>query len=140
MFCRQQIAQLREAIPAIHSHGAELIVIGNGSAEQARHFAEGTLLETPLYTDPDLATHAALGMSREISQHLAQLPGTLGAAWKTWRAGFRQGGVLGDAMQLGGVFVVSKGGDVLYEQRSRHLGDHPPTRHILEALRKASPA
>jgi len=140
MFCREQIAQLRDATPAIHSHGAELIVIGNGSVEQARRFGEGTLLETPLYTDPDLASYAALGMSREISQHLAQLPGTLGAAWKTWRAGFRQGKVLGDAMQLGGVFVVSKGGEVLYEQRSRHPGDHPPTRHILEALRKASPA
>ena len=140
MFCRQQIAQLRDAIPAIHSHAAELIVIGNGSAEQARRFAEEVELETPLFTDPDLATYTALGMSREISQHLTQLPGTLGAAWKTWRAGFRQGGVLGDAMQLGGVLVVSKGGEVVYEQRSRYAGDHPPTRHILEALRKASRA
>ena len=140
MFCRQQVAQLRDAIPTIHSHGAELIVIGNGSPEQARRFAKGVDLETPIYTDPDLATYAALGMSRQISQQLAQLPNTLGAAWKTWRQGFRQGAVLGDAMQLGGVIVVSKGGEVVYEQRSRYPGDHPPTRHILEALRQASRA
>lgn len=140
MFCRQQVAQLRDAIPVIHSHGAELIVIGNGSAAQARRFADGIPLDTPLYTDPDLETYAALGMSRQVSQHLAQLPKTVGAAWKTWRAGFRQGGVLGDAMQLGGVLVVSKGGELLYAQRSRHPGDHAPTRHILEALRQAPAA
>jgi hypothetical protein len=140
MFCRQQVAQLRDAIPTIHSHGAELIVIGNGTPEQARHFAEGIDLETPLYTDPELATYAALGMSREISKHLAQLPGTIGAAWKTWRQGFRQGAVLGDAMQLGGVLVVTRGGEVVFEHRSRHPGDHPSTRHVLEALRQVSKA
>ena len=140
MFCRQHVAQLRDALPAIHSYGAELIIIGNGTPDQAQRFAEGIDLETPLYTDPERASYAALGMSREISQHLAQLPGTLGAAWKTWRQGFRQGAVLGDAMQLGGVLVVSKGGRVVYEQRSRHPGDHPSNRHVLEALRQVSQA
>ena len=39
-----------------------------------------------------------------------------------------------DAMQLGGVYVVGRSGEVLYRYASEAAGDHPPVEAMLAAL------
>jgi hypothetical protein len=55
-------------------------------------------------------------------------------AWSTWRAGFRQSHVAGDALQQGGVVVIAPGGVERFRFISREAGDHPAPADILTAL------
>ena len=54
--------------------------------------------------------------------------------WSTWRAGFRQSHVAGDALQQGGVVVIAPGGVELFRFISSEAGDHPAPADILTAL------
>lgn len=145
------MAQLRREIKSIHAHGAELVVIGNGTRHFARAFREDLQLETPLYVDSSRASYRALGMHRGIAR-------TLGS-WRTWvklgralRDGIRQKrvqvivrwwyqsvpvlipGADGDAWQLGGVLLVLPDGRVPYRYLSTIAGDHPPAAEVMAAL------
>ncbi len=145
------MAQLRREVDGIHLHGAELVVIGNGTSNFARAFKEEVRLETPLFVDPTCASYRALSMKRGIAR-------TLGS-WRTWvshfhalRAGIRERraaviarwwrlslpalipGSQGDAWQLGGVLIVLPDGRIAYRRLSAIAGDHPRTTEVLAAL------
>ena len=126
---------MRGDIPRIRELGAELVVIGNGSAEQAGWFVEDTGIEAPVYTEPSLVLYRELGLRRGLAAVLD--PRIFARAWQALRKGFRQNGVKGDATQLGGVFVIRRGGTLLYESRSRFAGDYPPGDEFLRSLEAA---
>lgn len=132
MFCREQAAQLHGEKKRIEALGARLVFVGNGSPSMAQDFREQFAIEAPLYVDPSLTTYRALGLHAKGSllKAMKSVPRAL-------LAGHTQGLVKGDAMQLGGVFVVAPGGRVLFEQRSETAGDHADPSAILEALRSA---
>jgi peroxiredoxin len=129
MFCREQAAQLHGEKKRIEDRGARLVFIGNGSPLMAQDFREQFAIEAPLYVDPSLVTYRALGLHAKGS-----LLKAMKAVPRALLAGHTQGLVKGDAMQLGGVFVVAPGGRVLFEQRSETAGDHADPRAILAAL------
>ena len=132
MFCRQQIAQLREWVEEFRGRGAELVVIGNGTVEQARAFRDAQALTFPLYTDPSLGAYRRAGLRSGLASSMH--PGIALKALEALAGGFRQGTVQGHAMQQGGAFVIGKGGRLLYEYVSRHAGDHPDPAAVLRAL------
>lgn len=132
MFCKEQVAQLRRELEAIHARGAELVVVGNGNRQSARAFVQQTGLTTPLYVDIARDAYRALGLRRDVGATLN--PATLTNAWRALRAGFRQTSVQGDPWQMGGVLVVVPGGHVSYRYLSNAAGDHPPVAHVLAAL------
>jgi hypothetical protein len=149
------VAQLRREINTIHAHGAELVVIGNGTLHFAMAFREDLRLESPLYVDRSSASYRALRMRRGIAR-------TLGS-WRTW---VRQGRALwdglrekrlpvilrwwyqsvpalipgtdGDAWQLGGVLLVLPDGRVPYRYLSSVAGDHPSAAEVIAALTAAT--
>jgi hypothetical protein len=62
-------------------------------------------------------------------------PGGLGATIRAACKGFFPGSkVRGDALQLGGVFVVRPDGTIPFHHPSRYVGDHPSSQAILKAL------
>lgn len=126
---------MRDDIPKIHAAGAELVVIGNGTPQQAGWFAEDVGLSTPVLTDPTLEVYRAVEAKRGLLGVLD--PRMFLRALAALRRGFRQSGVQGDATQLGGVFVVGEGGTALYACRSRFAGDYPEPEAYLEALAPA---
>jgi peroxiredoxin len=131
MFCREQAAQLHGENKQIEARGARLVFVGNGSTLMAQDFREQFAIQAPLYVDPSLATYRALGLHARGS-----LLKAMKAVPRALFAGHRQGLIKGDAMQLGGVFVVAQDGRVLFEQRSETAGDHADPRAILDALRE----
>jgi hypothetical protein len=135
MFCREQVAQLRDALDEIRAAGAELVVVGNGRPEHARDFREAQGVRFPLLVDPDLASYAAAGLRRGVLSTIG--PRSLGHALRALRGGARQGVTRGDPWQLGGVLVIRPPGAVVYRHASREAGDHPPVHEILRALRAA---
>lgn len=134
MFCKEQVAQLRAFVPRIHAVGAELVVLGNGSPEQARWFIEDYGIETPVFTDPALASHKIVGAGKLSFFD----PRTFLAGARATRAGFRQSRTKGSALQLGGVFVVTSDGEMPYRYLSRFAGDHPDPELAMAVIERAA--
>lgn len=132
MFCRQQVAQLRGEVDEIRKRGAELVLVGNGTVEQARAFREQQGLTVPLFTDPSLQSYSRAGLRRDLASAVDPRIALRGI--RALAQGFRQASVLGDAFQQGGVFVIARGGRVLFQHVSRFAGDNPDAADILQAL------
>jgi hypothetical protein len=133
MFCREQAVQVHRARAELERRGARLAFVGNGAPGFARAFAEDHGITAPVLSDPSLVTYRALGMRRGLGATLLS-SATWRHAARALRGGFRQGRVLGDAWQLGGVLVVRPGGEVAFLHRSGEAGDHPPVEDVLAAL------
>ena len=109
-----------------------LVVVGNGQPEHARDFLDHAGGGFELYTDPSLRAYKRLGFKRSV---LALLSGKIFKRGKVAReAGHRQGRTRGDALQLGGVYIVRRGGEIAYSYKSEFPGDHPSSEAIGEAL------
>ena len=132
MFCREQVAQLRDHIDEIHARGAELAIIGNGSAHFAAAFREEFNLDGPLVVDPELRAYRAAGLRRGRVEILS--PRVPLNALRALRSGARQTAVKGDPWQLGGVFVIRPDGALLFRHVSGEAGDHPSIESVLAAL------
>jgi hypothetical protein len=116
----------------IEALGARLVVIGNGAVFFMKGFLEDLDSDLEVYTDPSLETFTAMSLKRTVSGSLD--PRILLKGIKAARSGFRQTAVQGDAMQLGGVFIVGVDGEIRYAYRSRFAGDHPDVAEVLAAL------
>ena len=123
---------MRDVLPEIHARGAELVVVGNGGPAHAAAFRDEQKLTFPLLVDQERRAYAAAGLRRDVASLLR--PATWRNALRARRAGFRQVGVQGDALQLGGVFVLHPDGRVPFTYVSSAPGDHPDPSAILAAL------
>ncbi len=123
---------MRDALPDIRRRGAELVIVGNGSAFFARTFREDLELDCPVLVDPELRAFAATGLRRGRVEILS--PKVPLNALRAFLGGARQQAVQGDPWQLGGTFVIRAGGEVAYAQISREAGDHAPVAELLAAL------
>jgi|BEDMetMinimDraft_2_1075160.scaffolds.fasta_scaffold04855_1 hypothetical protein len=132
MYCRQQVAQLRQRLHDIRARNADLVVIGNGSMEQAKTFKNEYAPEIDVYTDPSRKTYRTLGMKRSVMATIG--PMTWKNAINAIRQGFRQGALQGDPWQLGGIMVTDPSGEVLYKYLSKVAGDHPDPMEIISKL------
>ena len=126
---------MRDIHPEIRRHGAELVVVGNGSPDQAAAFRAEAAIDFPLFVDPELKAYAAAGLRRGLGTVLR--PDVFRRAIHAWKAGFRQRGVAGDPWQQGGLFVIRPGDIVSFAHVSRAAGDHAQPKAVLRAL--ASP-
>ncbi len=136
MFCREQVAQLRDTWPEIQSKGAHLVVVGNGQAYHAQHINDEYQLPFTLLTDPDLKAYAAAGLRRSV---LATLnPWSAAHAVRSWVGGHTQKDTQGDNWQQGGVFVITPDEEVQFSYVSQEAGDHPSPAQILKGLSAAA--
>lgn len=123
---------MRGIVDRVRALGAELVVVGNGSPEQAARFQHDEKIDFPLFTDPQRRSYRAAGLRRSLASALR--PGLLGNALRAYKKGFRQKGIQGDAFQLGGVFVITPRSEVVFSQVSREAGDHADPEEIVAAL------
>jgi hypothetical protein len=124
---------LRDIEGEIRERGAELVLVGNGTVEQARAFFElaGGVVGR-VVVDPQLVGYRAAQLRRDL--FYGARPATVCRFAGAWRRGFRPRGVAGDPLQLGGAFVIARGGEVRYSFVARSLGHHPRRRDLLAAL------
>lgn len=113
--------------------GAEVAAIGMGVPEMAADFRDKQDVPFPLLVDRTKETYRALEMKRGTLWEVAGPP-----VWLRYAKGMLSGhGVAKpkqDPLQMGGVLVVERGGDVLYEFRSSTSSDNPPVDEVLAAL------
>ena len=140
LFCHQQVDQVLGALGRIRSSGAELIIVGCGTTEQARGFYERKQLPRPgvhVLTNPDRSAYQAAEMKRSFSATFASV-GSAGAYLKARGQGYRIRGAFGDVNQLGGTLVVMPPANPLLVYRSTHAGDHPDVDEVVGLLEKAA--
>jgi hypothetical protein len=137
MLCREQVAQLRDALAEIRALGAELVAVGSGTPQQAAWFVEDQHADFPVLTDPTRQAFAALEFRRGIASTMGPRAALRFA--RAFARGFRQppGAPKGDALQQGGVLIVLPGGEVRWRHTSEVAGDHPEQRAVIDALRAA---
>ena len=132
MFCKQQVAQLRDTAGEIRKKGGELVAVGNGTAKQATRFHAEQEMAFTLLTDPGLRTYKAAGFKSGVR--------TVANAGSTKRGiaallqGFRQSRTQGSAFQQGGALVIAPGGKELYRHVSLEAGDHVDPADLVRAL------
>jgi hypothetical protein len=132
MLCREQVAQLRDALPGIRARGAELLVVGNGTPAMAAEFQRERAPDLAVVVDPGREAYRALGLKHGLGATFSW--STVKNARRAWSRGFRQGRTRGDAWQQGGVFVLGPGAVTRFAHVSQASGDHPDVRDVLAAL------
>lgn len=115
--------------------GGSLTLIGNGTPEEASRYAEEEDLPFRLLVDPQLVGYGAMELKRSVLANYS--PRVIPRLVRAFREGFRPSQAYGIRDQMGGVFVISPTGELLYAHRSRSLGDEPEPQAILDALRRA---
>jgi len=140
VFCRELAVQVHREREAIRATGAELVFVGNGNTAFARAFVEDYAIDAPLYVDPSRRTYQALGMRRPGVLAFFLSPRLLAAVARALRGGFMQGPIRGDALQLGGVLVVGRGGELAFRHVAEDAGDHPDVGELVRAAGRARAA
>ena len=127
---------MRERTEDLEALGAKLTLIGNGSVEQAKRFHLEHAPDCDVLTDPSLTTYRALGLRRSTAGTLG--PQSVAAGIRSTMKGHVQKSVQGDPWQLGGLYVLAKGGRTIYSQKFRHAGERPEMKTILKVLTEAA--
>ena len=113
---------------------ASLVLIGNGTVEQACEYKLRASLPFRLLVDPKLVGYQAMALKRSLRTGFR--PRKFFGLARAWRTGLPGGPVGGDDDQLGGLFVIDRDGEVRYAHVSHEPGDEPPVEELLESLRR----
>ena len=127
---------MRDVRQRINDAGAEIVIVGSGSPEQAGWFVEDFDIPRPVYSDPSLAVYKAVGAKRGWWSTLN--PCVLLNGARATRGGFRQTKRRGVPNQQGGVFVIRPDGSVPYAYLSNEAGDHPAPADVAAAVESAA--
>ncbi len=136
LFAKQQIDELVRRYAELRAAGAQIVVVGNGSVEEARAFASDQALPFQLFTDPSAESYCAVGLRRGLGTTLT--PGVLARALRARWSGFRQTKTAGDPLQQGGAVVFAPGGAELYRHVSSAAGDHPNFDVIVRIIQRGA--
>ncbi|HEY1692993.1 MAG TPA: peroxiredoxin-like family protein [Polyangiaceae bacterium] len=140
IFCLQFAHDVLEAAPEIIARGATLLLVGNGTVSQAKHFFEGRGLPRKgcmVATDPERETYQAAKFHRGFARTFLERPAR--RAYEEARAdGHKITGLFGDLTQLGGLTVTSPPARLVYFFRSEYAGDHPAVAEVLDAVTRAT--
>ncbi len=133
--CRSYIKMIESIRTEYEQKGVKLVAfsfeaLGTGS-DSDRSFEAGGYWKGPLYTI-DKSVYAALFGRKGLFNNFYGLLDIDKEAYE--RAKGTPGNFKGDGFQLGGQFVVKRGGEVVLDRRQKAFGDDAPVTEILAAL------
>ena len=112
---------------------AQVLVVGFGAAESARHWLEQTCDLFPLLLDPEREVYRKYNLKASWlrSWNLR----TLRYYTRALKSGRKWRGIQGRSTQLGGDFIVSADGIIRLAYRSSEATDRPEIEQLLALLR-----
>jgi len=117
--------------------GYKIIIVGLGSHTMINSYRQITGTRFPIYTDPTLSVHRALGMTFKANDSSDNYQSTVGGFYKSIKDAvsfriplFDKGG---DLSQLGGEFVLGPGRSCSYAHRMKNALSHAPVSEIIAA-------
>lgn len=136
LFCHQMVHDLVLSVPTIIARGAKVLIVGNGSMEQAKRFFASKKLPregVAVVTDPERESYRTAGFERGYARTFLH-PGASKAFAGAKAEGHRITGLFGDLTQLGGLLVVRPPASLAYFHKSRFAGDHPEMSEVIAAI------
>ncbi len=138
LFCHQMVADVVRTVPRILSKNANVVLVGNGSIDQAERFFRSKGLPSErchVVTDPARESYKAAEFQCGYAKTFAK------PSRAAYRAARKEGhkivGLFGDLTQLGGVLVTRPPARFMYLHRSSYAGDHPDMDLVLRAVDQA---
>ena len=117
--------------------GAPLAVIGQGTPANAAWFRERFGLEIDLLVDTDRLAYKAAGTKVATLGELLGPKTVLRGLRRARDSRVMQGKTVGHPAQLGGLMLVTPGGNVPWAHLSDDAGDYPPNDDVIAAVRAA---
>jgi hypothetical protein len=135
--CRQHLVEMQRELAAIEARGAQVVAIGQGTAEEASRVCGELGIGFPCLGDPEKTSYRAYGLRRAGWREIVLDPIREGrqAMKKGYKVSIR-GSLMphSDWFQLPGVAIVDRAGIVRYLHQARHSGDIPAPAEVLAAL------
>jgi peroxiredoxin len=134
LFCRANLARLRDHHREIDGQGAKVVAIGTGDLEYGRLLQAQLRFTFPLLVDETLRTYAAVEAGRG---HLTDwvLPGVMRAGERAARETGARHGLPGKHVSvLGATHVISPDGSVPFAWRNGDFSEDAPLALVLERL------
>ena len=125
---------MRTRYDEIKEKGAELVSIGMGWPAAAADFREQYEVPFPLIVDHTKETYRALEMGRGSLWQILGPPVWIRSVRSLLAGHGMTSKPKQDPLQLGGVVVADKGGDVVYRYASKISSDNPPTDEVIAAI------
>eukprot|EP01114_Cavostelium_apophysatum_P006256 TRINITY_DN174_c0_g3_i2.p1 TRINITY_DN174_c0_g3~~TRINITY_DN174_c0_g3_i2.p1 ORF type:complete len:932 (+),score=249.00 TRINITY_DN174_c0_g3_i2:1540-4335(+) len=138
ILCRRAVGRVMSIKPQLDALGVNVIAIGQGSAESARVFLKDHKFTGKLFVDEKREVFKALNCNRGFKYMLTKK--TAEVVRQAHKEGFRQGPIAGmnggDDRQLGGCFVVSNAGDMVYKAIEQYAGDPADLSAVVTSIQK----
>ncbi|KAI0567701.1 Thioredoxin [Gracilaria domingensis] len=135
--CKKQANDWKSMLPRLRERTlVNVVLVGNGSASQAREFQKEINWEGDLFTDPDRRTYRALKMKAGVLTTL-NLP-SLKTVIRSFRHGNKQtwSRIPTDAFQQGGALLVDNEGIVRMFHADDFAGDHVSKERLVAEVSK----
>ncbi|HEY7283594.1 MAG TPA: peroxiredoxin-like family protein [Actinomycetota bacterium] len=133
-FCQMQVASLRDDRERFETADAEVVLVGQGSTEEAERFVQGRRLPFRCLVDPDRSAYRAYGLGRGTPAQVYG-PRVFVPFVKANLTGHPQLGLRGGSFhQMPGSFVVDRTGTLRFVHRNRTVADTPPNQALLDAV------
>lgn len=135
---------MQEEIEEFRAREVDVIAIGQGTGDEAAHYARKWGIDFPILGDPDGNAYLAYRMLRGtwwtvLFRSLLLAPfDTLSKVASADLAGAQLAAA--DVLRLGGVAIVERGGTLRFLHRAADTADIPPNREVLAALDRLAPA
>jgi len=113
----------------------QIAAVGSGTPLMAKSFQEEYNFVGKLFCDQKRGVYQALDCNRGVTYLLA--PRALAAYKRGLQEGFVNSAPQGDALQLGGTFLLSRSHGILWQHLEQFAGDHPSPAEIMAAAREA---
>jgi hypothetical protein len=117
--------------------GAPPCLIGQGTPADAARFRNDFGIDLDLLVDGELRAYRAAGTKVATLGELLGPKVVLRGLRRARESRVVQGRIIGHAAQLGGLMLVTPGGDIPWAHLSRNAGDYPPNDAVLEEIRSA---
>jgi hypothetical protein len=128
---------MQRELPAVTARGAQVVAIGQGTAEATSRVCAQMGVAFPCLGDPEKASYRSYGLRRAGWREIVLDPMREGseAMKKGYRVSLR-GSLMrhSDWFQLPGVAIVDREGIVRWLHQARHSGDIPPPATVIAAL------
>ena len=127
--------QLDRARDEFEAAGARLVLIGQATPRHAAHFRRRQKIELPLLADEQRKSYKAAGAKIATMAELVGPKVVSKGALATAQTGQLQTRPIGHTAQLGGVMLISPGGEVAWSHMSEDASDNASPDEILAAIR-----
>ncbi|CAI9098098.1 OLC1v1034681C1 [Oldenlandia corymbosa var. corymbosa] len=140
VLCRKRADYLAAHKDKMDKAGVALVLIGPGSVDQAKTFAEQTKFKGEIYADPDHSSYSALEFVSGVTTTFT--PGAGLKIIQAYMEGYRQDWKLSfeketrtrGGWQQGGIIVAGPGKyNISYIHKDKEAGDDPDVEEILKA-------